>query len=67
MSVLLLSGTFSAPSLAPTLKPNATAGSPTTTFAGAERKPSSARPSTASCVCTCALVVGGAGSPPPAC
>eukprot|EP00965_Chrysotila_dentata_P243441 6205422-Pleurochrysis_carterae.AAC.1 len=50
-----------------TLKPNATAGSPTTTFAGAARRPSSARPSTASCACTFALVGGGAGSPLPAC
>eukprot|EP00965_Chrysotila_dentata_P145537 4807249-Pleurochrysis_carterae.AAC.1 len=67
MRALLLSGTLSAPSPADTLEPNATAGSPTTTFAGAARRPSSARPCTASCACTCALVGGGAGLPPPAC
>eukprot|EP00965_Chrysotila_dentata_P037261 1239880-Pleurochrysis_carterae.AAC.1 len=44
--------------------PSATTGSPTATFAGAARSPSSASPSTASCACTCARVCGGAGVPP---
>eukprot|EP00965_Chrysotila_dentata_P061323 2032007-Pleurochrysis_carterae.AAC.1 len=44
--------------------PSACTGSPTTTLAGAACSPSSARPRTASCACTCALVPGGAGAPP---
>eukprot|EP00965_Chrysotila_dentata_P058855 1952954-Pleurochrysis_carterae.AAC.1 len=43
--------------------PSATTGSPTATFAGAARSPSSASPSTASCACTCARVCVGAGVP----
>eukprot|EP00965_Chrysotila_dentata_P054729 1817299-Pleurochrysis_carterae.AAC.1 len=44
--------------------PSAMTGSPTATFTGAARRPSSASPSTASCACTCARVCGGAGAPP---
>eukprot|EP00965_Chrysotila_dentata_P010879 353879-Pleurochrysis_carterae.AAC.1 len=46
--------------------PSATTGSPTTTLAGAAHSPSSARPSTASCACTCARVSRAAGVPPAA-
>eukprot|EP00965_Chrysotila_dentata_P005661 186097-Pleurochrysis_carterae.AAC.1 len=63
----LFSGMHSVPPSAPTLNPSAVAGSPTTTFARAACKPSSARPSTASCACTWALVVGAAGRSPSAC
>eukprot|EP00965_Chrysotila_dentata_P008390 273400-Pleurochrysis_carterae.AAC.1 len=48
MSAFLFSGILSAPRPASRLNPSATAGSPTTTFAGAACSPNSARPSTAS-------------------
>eukprot|EP00965_Chrysotila_dentata_P106216 3507754-Pleurochrysis_carterae.AAC.1 len=51
------------PCTLPTFMPSAVTGSPTATFAGAARRPSSASPSTASCACTCARVCGGAGVP----
>eukprot|EP00965_Chrysotila_dentata_P016573 549301-Pleurochrysis_carterae.AAC.1 len=66
MSSRLPSGHRSRPSRTPRLRPSATTGSPTTTFAGAACRPSSFSPSTASCACTYARDPGGAGVPPPA-
>eukprot|EP00965_Chrysotila_dentata_P184157 6080389-Pleurochrysis_carterae.AAC.1 len=65
-SVRLLPGQRSRPVVAPRLKPMAVTGSPTVTLAGAACRPSSTRPRTASCACTCTRESSRAGVPSPA-
>eukprot|EP00965_Chrysotila_dentata_P000104 3755-Pleurochrysis_carterae.AAC.1 len=65
-SVRLPEGQRSRTRSASTLKPRAVTTSPTSTFAGAACKPSSASANTASRACTCTLLCSGAGVPPAA-